>query len=166
MAAVEDGKKKITLRSSDGEEFEVEEAVANQSEMLANMIEDGCFDGGIPLPNVTGKVLAKILEYCTKHADFAAAKPAGDDGSRPATKEEIASWDADYISVDQDVLYDIIVASNYLNIKNLLDLGCQRAADMIKDRNPDEIRRWFKIKNDFTPEEEEEIRRENSWAFE
>lgn len=28
-----------------------------------------------------------------------------------------------------------------------------------------EIRKHFGIKNDFTPEEEEEVRRENQWAF-
>jgi len=42
---------------------------------------------------------------------------------------------------------------------------CQAAADMIKGKTPDEIRKIFNIKNDFTPEEEEEIRRDNQWAF-
>ncbi|KAH7332134.1 hypothetical protein KP509_20G069800 [Ceratopteris richardii] len=38
--------------------------------------------------------------------------------------------------------------------------------DMIKEKTPEEIRRAFNIENDFTPEEEEEVRRENQWAFE
>jgi S-phase kinase-associated protein 1 len=62
------------------------------------------------------------------------------------------------------VLY--LQAANYLNIKNLLDLTCQTVADMIKGKTPEEIRKTFNIKNDFTPEEEEEVRRENQWAFE
>jgi S-phase kinase-associated protein 1 len=37
---------------------------------------------------------------------------------------------------------------------------------MMKGKTHDEIRKLFNIKNDFTPEEEEEIRRENRWAFE
>lgn len=57
-------------------------------------------------------------------------------------------------------------AANYLNIKSLLDLTCQTVADMIKGRTPEEIRKTFNIRNDFTPEEEEEVRRENQWAFE
>ncbi len=56
--------------------------------------------------------------------------------------------------------------SEYLNIKNLLDLTCQTVADMIKGKTPEEIRKTFNIKNDFTPEEEEEVQRENQWAFE
>jgi S-phase kinase-associated protein 1 len=57
-------------------------------------------------------------------------------------------------------------AANYLDIKELLDLTCQTVADMIKGKSPEEIRTTFNIKNDFTKEEEEEIRRENQWAFE
>ena len=56
-------------------------------------------------------------------------------------------------------------AANYLNIKSLLDLTCQTVAQMIKGKTPEEIRKTFNIKNDFTPEEEEEVRRENQWAF-
>jgi S-phase kinase-associated protein 1 len=37
---------------------------------------------------------------------------------------------------------------------------------MIKGKTPEEILKTFNIKNDFTPEEEEEVRRENQWAFE
>jgi hypothetical protein len=32
-------------------------------------------------------------------------------------------------------------------------------------KTPEEIRKTFNIKNDFTPEQEEEVRRENQWAF-
>ena len=57
-------------------------------------------------------------------------------------------------------------AANYLDIESLLDLTCQTGADMIKGKTPEEIRKTFNIKNDFTPEEEEDVRRENQWAFE
>lgn len=57
-------------------------------------------------------------------------------------------------------------AANFLNIKDLFDLCCKTVADMIKGKTPEEIRRQFNIKNDFTPEEEEAVRRENQWAFE
>ena len=63
-------------------------------------------------------------------------------------------------------IVELFQAANYLNIKSLLDLTCQTVADMIKGKTPEEIRKTFNIKNDFTPEEEEEVRRENQWAFE
>lgn len=145
--------KKITVRSSDGETFEVEEAAAVESQTIKNMIEDDCADGAIPLPNVTSQILSKVIEYCKKHV---AAATSNDD---------LKAWDADFVKVDQDTLFDLILAANYLNIRSLLDLTCQTVADMIKGKTPEEIRKTFNIKNDFTPEEEEEIKRENQWAF-
>ena len=152
--------RKITLKSSDGETFEVDEAVALESQTIKHMVEDDCADNGIPLPNVTSKILAKVIEYCKKHVD--ASKP--DD--RPSNDEDLKAWDTDFVKIDQATLFDLILAANYLNIKSLLDLTCQTVADMIKGKTPEEIRKTFNIKNDFTPEEEEEVRRENQWAFE
>ncbi|CAN0871941.1 SKP1-like protein 1B [Linum grandiflorum] len=154
--------RKITLKSSDGEAFDVDEAVALESQTIKHMIEDDCADNGIPLPNVTSKILSKVIEYCKKHVE---ASSKSED--RPSTADDdLKNWDADFVKVDQAVLFDLILAANYLNIKSLLDLTCQTVADMIKGKTPEEIRKTFNIKNDFTPEEEEEVRRENQWAFE
>ncbi|CAI0557546.1 unnamed protein product [Linum tenue] len=156
--------KKFTLRSSDGETFEVEEAVAVESQTIKHMIEDDCADSEIPLPNVTSAILAKVIEYCRKHVEAGADKEK--DKLITSPDEALKTWDADFVKVDQNTLFDLILAANYLNIKSLLDLTCQTVADMIKGKTPEEIRKTFNIKNDFTPEEEEEVRRENQWAFE
>ena len=37
---------------------------------------------------------------------------------------------------------------------------------MIKGKTPEEIRKLFNIVNDFTKEEEDQIRKENEWAEE
>ncbi|XP_078162305.1 SKP1-like protein 1 [Carex rostrata] len=165
--------KKITLKSSDGEEFVVDELVAMESQTIRHMIEDDCAENGIPLPNVTSKILSKVIEYCKKHVDSAfSAAAATAEGAAAAgassktVDEELKQWDQDFVKVDQATLFDLILAANYLNIKGLLDLTCQTVADMIKGKTPEEIRKTFNIKNDFTPEEEEEVRRENQWAFE
>ncbi|EXC35315.1 SKP1-like protein 1A [Morus notabilis] len=157
--------KKIVLRSSDGESFEVEEAVALQSQTIKHMVEDVSDDSAIPLPNVTSRILSKVIEYCNRHSD--ASSSASASASAGASDDnDLKSWDAEFVKVDQATLFDLILAANYLNIKNLLDLTCQTVADMIKGKTPEEIRSTFNIKNDFTPEEEEEVRRENQWAFE
>ncbi|KAE8057283.1 hypothetical protein FH972_013988 [Carpinus fangiana] len=157
--------RKITLKSSDGETFEVEEAVALESQTIKHMIEDDCADNGIPLPNVTSKILSKVIEYCKKHVEAPKAAAASEDRST-SSDDDLKAWDAEFVKVDQATLFDLILAANYLNIKSLLDLTCQTVADMIKGKTPEEIRKTFNIKNDFTPEEEEEVRRENQWAFE
>ncbi|KAL5752432.1 hypothetical protein ACOSP7_022619 [Xanthoceras sorbifolium] len=163
--------KKITLTSSDGESFEVEEVVANESQTIKHMIEDDCANSGIPVPNVTSKILAKVIEYCKKHVESAAktgdrSSSNNNNSASAAVDDELKNWDAEFVKVDQATLFDLILAANYLNIKGLLDLTCQTVADMIKGKTPEEIRKTFNIKNDFTAEEEEEVRRENQWAFE
>jgi S-phase kinase-associated protein 1 len=56
-----------------------------------------------------------------------------------------------YMEVDQEMLFEILLAANYMDIKALLDLGCKTVANMIKGKTPEEIRRTFNITNDFTP---------------
>ena len=101
--------KKIVLKSSDDESFEVDEAVARESQTLAHMVEDDCTDNGIPLPNVTGKILAKVIEYCKKHVDAAAAKTeATADGGAPSD-EDLKAWDAEFMNIDQATLFELIL---------------------------------------------------------
>ena len=68
--------------------------------------------------------------------------------------------------VDQGTLFELILAANYLDIKGLLDVTCKTVANMIKGKTPEEIRKTFNIKNDFTPQEEEQVRKENEWCEE
>eukprot|EP00191_Tetraselmis_sp_GSL018_P001321 CAMPEP_0177594766 /NCGR_PEP_ID=MMETSP0419_2-20121207/9964_1 /TAXON_ID=582737 /ORGANISM="Tetraselmis sp., Strain GSL018" /LENGTH=151 /DNA_ID=CAMNT_0019086113 /DNA_START=441 /DNA_END=894 /DNA_ORIENTATION=+ len=151
------------------------------------MIEDTGTEAPIPLPNVSSKILAKVIEYCKFHVD---ARQKTDSDKPAKLDDDIKAWDMEYVKVDQGTLFELILvhlrpsravplflfllftmsferiaaqAANYLNIKSLLDLTCLTVANMIKGKSPEEIRKTFNIKNDFTPEEEEEIRKENQW---
>ena len=46
-----------------------------------------------------------------------------------------------------------------LCMQGLLDVTCKTVANMIKGKTPEEIRKTFNIKNDFTQAEEEQVRR-------
>ena len=106
--------------------FEVEEEVAFQSLTVKNMSEGMCcklrsgcgcdsphypcpadtgLDAPIPLPNVSSKILAKVIEYCKYHVD--AEKKAEDRPSK--TEEEIKAWDTDFVKVDQSTLFELIL---------------------------------------------------------
>lgn len=104
-----------------------------------------------------------MLEYCNHHRNDPVV-PGDDTDEMRRRATDISEWDAKFIQVDQEMLFEIILAANYLDIKSLLDVGCKTVANMIKGKQPEEIRKLFNIQNDFTPEEEAQIRRENEWA--
>ncbi|CAB4425747.1 unnamed protein product [Rhizophagus irregularis] len=136
--------KKVTLKSCDDVEFKVEIPVASRSILLKNMIEDvGETDQSIPLPNVNEKVLKKVLEWCQHHVND--PQPTNDDDDSRRRNTEIDDWDQRFLNVEQDMLFEIILAANYLDIKPLLDIGCKTVANMIKGKSPEEIRNTFNI---------------------
>jgi S-phase kinase-associated protein 1 len=154
----------IKLLSSDQQLITVDKEVAQRSILIKNMLEDcGDVSEPIPIPNVTENVLAKVIEWCEAHKTDAPATQDDDSDSRKRSTD-IDEWDQRFMQVDQELLFEIILAANYLDIKPLLDVGCKTVANMIKGKSPEEIRKTFNIQNDFSPEEEEQIRRENEWA--
>merc|ERR1712072_57733 len=155
----------VKLVSSDNVEIVTERKIAERSMLIKNMIEDLGAPGEEPIPimNVSEAVLRKVLEWCAHHKNDPAPTQDDDADSRKKTTD-IEDWDQKFMQVDQEMLFEIILAANYMDIKALLDVGCKTVANMIKGKSPEEIRKTFNIQNDFTPEEEEQIRRENEWA--
>ncbi|KAM7256527.1 hypothetical protein ACFE04_012268 [Oxalis oulophora] len=155
---IDNGNMIMKLKTSDNQIFDVEQSImVNQSQLLTNMAEDGYIKGEIPLQNVDGRILAKVIEWCKKHAKV----------EKRLEKEEIEikKWEDSFVKLDQPTLFPLIMAANYLEIESLLDRLCEKVASMIDGKNPEEIRNKFNIKNDFTPREEAALRKENAWAF-
>jgi len=167
VMSLDDGgeEKKLKLVSQEGEKFEVSKKVAVQSELVKTMAEGDKEENEIPLPNVKASVLRKVVEYMKYHVDNPAReieKPL-----KSANMAEVVSqWDADFVDVDQEVLFELILAANYMDVKALLDLCCAKVASMMKGKTAEQIRKTFNIVNDFTPEEEAAIIAENKWAEE
>ncbi|VAH56938.1 unnamed protein product [Triticum turgidum subsp. durum] len=170
MASSSDNTTTVTLRSSDGEEFVVQaDTIAAASVLIKNMLEDGCAAGAIPLTQVTGRILARVVDYCKRHygdsdADAAAyvVKTTFSSGY-----PDLDRFDTDFVSgVDQDTLFDLLLAANYLEVQGLLDLACKTVADQMRGKTVEGMRAHFNIVNDYTKEEEAEVRSEQAWAFE
>ena len=77
---------------------------------------------------------------------------------RPIPSADLSSFlpefDAKYINIDDYcLLFDLIRASNMLDIQDLVDLACCRAGANMKDKTPEEIRAMYNIEDDLTEEE-------------
>jgi len=160
-----DGDEALKLVSQESEKFPVPRKVALMSELIKTMAEGDQDEKEIPLPNVKSSVLKKVVQYMTYHVDNP-PKEIEKPLKSQNMAEVVTQWDADFVDVEQETLFELILAANYMDIKPLLDLTCAKVASMIKGKTPEQIRKCFNIQNDFTPEEEEAVRAENKWAEE
>lgn len=151
----------IKLQSSDNVEITVERVVAERSNVIKDMLDDlgdKALDRAIPLTEVNLQVLTKVLEWCHHHREDEPV-PAGEDANT-ISNMALDEWDVRFLQVEQEMLFRIILAANYLDIKKLLDMGCRVVANMIKGKEPKEIRETFGIENKLTAGQEESIRRQ------
>ena len=154
----------IELISKDNLTLKVPKQFILMSQLIKDMLEEDDEDEEvkIPIPNVDSKALAKVIEYCKEHYNNRAheiEKPL-----KGNLEDVISSWDNEFLNVEQSLLIELVMAANYLNLKDLLDLVCAKVASLIKGKKPEQIREMFGIENDFTPQEEENIREENKWC--
>uniref|UniRef100_A0A7S4M6B2 S-phase kinase-associated protein 1 n=2 Tax=Odontella aurita TaxID=265563 RepID=A0A7S4M6B2_9STRA len=156
----------VNLISKEGDTFEVPIAVAKMSKLVETTIDDDGDDEvqEIPLPNVKATVLAKVIEYCTHYKMEEAMSPIQTPLKSSKIEEVVQKWYAEFVKVEQVLLFELVTAANFMDIKPLLDLTCFAVAVMIKGKTAEDIRKIFNISNDFSPEEEAAVREENKWC--
>lgn len=157
--------KAITLVSSDGEKFQVTEKAARRSQLIKGIIDDYPDDPEVPLHNVKSTILQRIISYLENYRDI---EPREIEKPLPSNNfnDCVDAWDFQFIDLEIELIFEIIFAANYMDIKPLLELASSKIASIIKGKSPEEIRKIFNIQNDFTPEEEAQIREENQWCME
>lgn len=146
----------ITVISCDQVSSTITSDQALVSGTLRNLYEDINPGEAIPLPNVKSDILALIIEFMQNQ-----------DKIHTDEQKDLTPWELEYCSkMDQDTVFQLLLGANYMDIRLLLELMCGCVANQIKGKTPAEIRAHLNITTDFTPEEEEQIRKENEWCQE
>lgn len=153
----------VTLKFANGDTLDVKRDLACSCGALKEaMTENG--DDVKPLPErIKVGIMKKALEYCYYHMEVPASDIQRPLHSTNLRECGVCDWDADYIEVEQELLFELIMAADALHMQSLLDLACAKVASMIKGKTTEEVRKQFNIVNDFTPEEEAQVREENRW---
>ena len=149
----------------DGETIEVDKEIACKSILVKGIVDDNDVNDEIPLPTVKKAILEKIIEFCEyihKNSPPEIDKPLRSSELRDVVNE----WYANFVNLEQEVLFELIMAANFLDIKSLLELACAKVSSIIKGMTIPEMRKYFNIENDFTSEEEAQIIDEFEWARE
>ncbi|EFO83509.1 hypothetical protein CRE_03093 [Caenorhabditis remanei] len=138
----------ITLESHHGMEVKISSLALKQSKTLADLVSN--LHGGedpheaIPVADVTKDTLVKIVQWCEKHA----GEPRLPDDFVADHEFVIPEWDQEFLDIDNDVLFELMLASNYLNIKKLSIYGMKKVALMAKGKSPEELRELYAIPTD------------------
>ena len=156
----------VIIISSDRERFELSKRAAMRSQLIKESISGNNEDDiEFNVNNVKGNVLKKVVEYLDHYKD---QEPKEIERPLPSANlnECVDEWDNNFIDIDLDLIFELILAANYLDIKPLLDLSSAKVSSIIKGETTEEIKKIFDISNDFTPEEEKQIIEENKWCME
>ncbi|KAJ8133092.1 hypothetical protein O1611_g533 [Lasiodiplodia mahajangana] len=150
----------LSLIANDGLKVQASLQAVKQSIMLRTMFEDLDMpsDTEIPIPEVSGKILEKCMEWCEKHRE--------DPHPLPEETKVLPEWDAKFFSDihESQVVVGLINAANYLDIPLLLQYGISILVLRIQNMTTKEMCQYLNIDTDFTPEQVEQIWKDNEWA--
>jgi S-phase kinase-associated protein 1 len=157
----------VSLVSTEGEVFKVNEKAARKMKLVNNMIEDSGLEEDIPLPAVRTEILTKIITYCVHHLDNpepVLPKPLPSYVLAEVVKDP---FDLDFVNVDWNELAAFIEAANYLELTSLLDLCCAKVAIACESKTPEQICTALEVDiNKLSSEEIEYLRDNTKWTTE
>jgi S-phase kinase-associated protein 1 len=70
-------------------------------------------DTPIPLPNVTGEILEKVIQYCKYHLEH--PTPVSEEKKDEKRTDDIIPWDQEFCKVGQATLFELILVDIFLN---------------------------------------------------
>ncbi len=148
--------KKIKLKSSDEQIFEVKEKCLLRSNYYKQIKDISNLDEELPLKEIDSKTLEKIIEYL-KHYENGEPKEIPKPLPSPDLKLVLDEWDYNYIiTLSLQEIVDLINAANTLDVEELVTLSSARLASEMLNCSVEEARVKFGIESDMTQEEWDE----------
>ena len=154
----------VTLISSDGIEIQTTHSAVKKCVTLGTMLEilDSSKTAGKPIPvlGADAETLRVVMRWCEQDLPSTTGQP--DDGKIQLWVEEFLTK----LALNRDLFFKVIKCANYLEIELLLQSALGMLARTIENMSTEQMREYLNIQNDYTPEEEAEIRRTHAWAYE
>lgn len=156
---VETNEEPLILVSMDGERFNLKRSTATLSEYIKGVIDLDSTASEIELQHIKSETARKIIEWLEYHENMppkVLPRPLKTANLRDAAGD----WDANFVDCELEQVFEVLLAANFLMIVPLLELCCAKVASLMLGKTPKQIRKAFNIREDFTPEEEQKIRKE------
>jgi len=164
----------LKITSSDGVVYELTVAGARYSSTLRDNIKDSGISGILPLPNTTSENLKPLIEFMTHYSTNPPAVDkhtyGGED--REVLDTTLTDFDKEWINYNSewdqahfDTLANLMIAADYLNIREVLDVIAQGMADKTKDMSQEDLIKLFNIQESDLPTPDERAEIEKKYAF-
>ena len=155
----------VVLVGNDGQSARLSRAaVANASIVLRDMLDDvpaGSNDIELNIPVVPGA----ILSHCAEYFSYRLGNSKTREIERPLRDKLINLVDeqdkARLLKWDEQTTIAVLKAASFLNAPDLMDLASAQVASLMMEKSIEEIRVMLGVENDFTPEEEAQLRKEH-----
>jgi hypothetical protein len=150
-----DLKNQVSLRSSDGQVFALDGKAAALSGRLRRLAQQGELEGEIDMP-LQGDVVSKLVEYLEYHKQVPSAEIVVPLESDNLAECGALKWDAAFINVEKDMVFQLLLAAIVEDIPSLMSLASAKAHLMLKGKSPAKLCKDFAMVDDMPREEEEE----------
>ncbi len=134
----------IQIISSEGTKFNISKKAAQRSRILKGMIEDYPDETSFPFNTIKSNILEKAKEYLMHYKDIEPDKieiPLKSNNF----KECVNDWDYQFLGDDLDIIFDLLEAANYMDIKPLQELVSAYLGSNIRGINSNKIFKDFEI---------------------
>jgi S-phase kinase-associated protein 1 len=137
----------FSLVLASGESVQVTRGQAMLSKLVSNALASDESATQLRVDGVSNiAALNKVKDYMEHHDGKASTIPEKPLRSKSMSDVCADKWDATFIDgVDNDgnsrqLLYDVVLAANYLDIQCLLHIGCAKVASLIKGQPLEKIK--------------------------
>lgn len=141
-ADVDDSLTLVSCDEDNASEFKLDRNSAQMCNLVKSILEGDQDVKRIEIKKVTGDILKLVVDYLKYHKGKVPAEIAKPIRSVKMEKIVEDEWDAKFINaLGKKMIFQVILAANYMDIKSLLHLGCAKIATLIKGKSPEEIKR-------------------------
>lgn len=133
----------LNLVSGNGDSFEVSRKGALLSKVVKTALESDQNCEEVPIPGVNSDILKLIVDYMNHHNGTTPKEP-----EKPLRSIVISEWCKDTydaklmekVVANNQQLYDLILAANYMDMQSLLHTSCAAVASKIKGKPLEKIK--------------------------
>ena len=145
------------------------------SKLVVNTLDGYCDDDhdddeeedrDIFIPNVRKVVLKKVIDFCKHYKDEEEMSVIQTPLQSSKMEDIVQDWYVEFCKVDEKMLFELVSAANFLDVKPLLDLSCFAVAVLLKGKSESEIQKIFQMgnRNSHSDSMTREIELENEWS--